>query len=62
MLINDLISALVPHHTAEDKFGDGRLGGTACGFPPCLAPSEGGGGGGGGGWGTASKRQSRAVI
>ena len=31
MLINDWISA--PHHTADDKFGDGRLGGTTCGFP-----------------------------
>lgn len=34
MLINDLIS--VPHHTADDKFGDGRLGGTSCGFPPLF--------------------------
>lgn len=34
MLINDLISA--PHHSADDKFGDGRLGGTTCGFPPLF--------------------------
>lgn len=49
MLINDLIS--VPHHTADDKFGDGRLGGTTCGFPPLFGAVGGG----------ASKR-SRAVI
>lgn len=42
MLINDLISVMVPHHTAEDKFREGRLGGTTCGFPPCLVLSEGG--------------------
>lgn len=42
MLINDLISVMAPHHTADDKCGDGRLGGTTCGFPPCLVLSEGG--------------------
>lgn len=40
MLINDLISAMVPHHTSEETFWDGRPGGT-CGFPPCLELSEG---------------------
>lgn len=40
MLINDLIS--VPHHTADDKFGDGRLGGTTCGFPPLFGAVGGG--------------------
>lgn len=42
MLINDLISAMAPHHTADDKCGDGRLWGTTCGFPPCLLLPEGG--------------------
>lgn len=41
MLINDLISVTVPHHTVQDTFGDGRLGGTTCGFPPCLVLSGG---------------------
>lgn len=41
-LINDLIS--VPHHMADDKFGDGRLGGTACGFPPLFGAVRWGGG------------------
>lgn len=39
MLINDLISA--PHHTADDKFGDGKLGGTTCGFPPLFGAVRG---------------------
>lgn len=43
MLINDLIS--VPHHTADDKFGDGRPGGTTCGFPPLFGAVRSGGGG-----------------
>lgn len=41
-LINDLIS--VPHHTADDKFGDGRPGGTTCGFPPLFGAVRRGGG------------------
>lgn len=39
MLINDLISAMVPRQTSEETFRDGRPGGT-CGFPPCLALSD----------------------
>lgn len=50
-LINDLIS--VPHHTADDKFGDGRPGGTTCGFPPLFGAVRRGGG---------ASKPSRAVI
>lgn len=50
MLINDLIS--VPHHTADDKLGDGRLGGTTCGFPPLFGAVRRGG----------ASKPSRAVI
>lgn len=55
MLINDFISVMVPHHTAEDWVGDGRPGGTTCGSPPhfvqrCQEGEK------------ASKHLSRAVI
>lgn len=32
--MNDLISVTVPHHTADDSCGDGRLGGHSMWAPP----------------------------
>lgn len=32
--MNDLISVTVPHHTADDSCGDGRLGGHSMWVPP----------------------------